>query len=124
MRRPYVSIVLGLTLTACANEPEFALSPATMDCEQGSCLVTFSITNASAEHLPLVYDVTLSQNPIGGPTRSGLIVVGTADGELNLPPNETRTVELEVEVTETPAVSKISVFDARTPDLIRQLLES
>jgi hypothetical protein len=123
-RRLYLTGILGLALAGCESEPEFALSPATMDCDQGSCLVTFKITNTSERALPLIYDVSLSQNNIRDPSKAGLVVVGVADGELELPSNETATVEVEVEVTEEPNGSKISVFDSRTPDFILEILGS
>jgi hypothetical protein len=86
--------------------------------------VTFKITNTSEGTLPLIYDISLSQNHIRDPNRSGLVVVGVADGEIELPPNETKTVEVDVAVSEEPNGSRISVFDSRTPEFILEILDS
>jgi len=123
-RRLYLAGILGLALAGCESESEFALSPATVDCNQGSCLVTFKMTNTSEGALPLIYDISLSQNKIRDPNKSGSVVVGIADGELELAPDETTTVEVEVEVTEEPNGSMVSVFDSRTPDFILEILDS
>jgi sugar-phosphatase len=123
IRRLYLTIILGFALTGCESEPKFALSPATMDCDQSSCLVAFEITNTSEGALPLIYDISLSQNYIRDPNKSGLVVVGIADGEIELPPNETKKLEVEVAVTEEPNGSKVSVFDSRTPEIILEILD-
>jgi hypothetical protein len=94
-----------------------------MDCDQSSCLVAFEITNTSKGALPLIYDISLSQNYIRDPNKSGLVVVGIADGEIELPPNETKKLEVEVAVTEEPNGSKVSVFDSRTPEIILEILD-
>ena len=83
IRRLYLTAFLGLALAGCESEPKFALSPVTMDCDQGSCLVTFELTNTSDGELPLIYDISLSQNYIRDPNKSGLVVVGAADGEID-----------------------------------------
>ena len=124
IRRLYLTAFLGLALAGCESEPKFALSPVTMDCDQGSCLVTFELTNTSDGELPLIYDISLSQNYIRDPNKSGLVVVGAADGEIDLPPKETKRVEVEIDVSETPNGSKVSVFDSRTPDFILEILDS
>lgn len=108
----YLSVFLALALAGCESERKFALSPATMDCGQGSCVVTFDVTNTSEGTLPLIYDISLSQNHIRDPNKSGLVVVGAADGAIDLPPKETHTIEVEIEVTETPNGSKVSVLDS------------
>lgn len=121
-RRICFAFVLGITAVGRESEPKFALSPVTMDCDQIACLVTFDVTNTSDGTLPLVYDISLSQNYIRDPDKSGLVVVGTADGSVDLPPSETKTVEVEVEVTEQPNGSKVAVFDSRTPKIVLELL--
>jgi hypothetical protein len=118
IRTIYLTVITGMALSSCESEPKLALSPATMDCVQGSCIVTFDVTNASDDTLPLIYEVSLSQNHVRGPGKSGLVVVGTANGAIDLPPKETKTVEIEIEVTETPNGSKVSVAGSRTPELI------
>ena len=95
-----------------------------MDCDQGSCLVTFEVTNRSDGTLPLIYDISLSQNYRRDPNKSGLVIVGATDGAIDLPPHETKSIEIEIEVTETPNGSKVSVFDSRTPEFILEILDS
>ncbi len=110
IRRLYLTAFLGLVLAGCESEPRFALSPVSMDCDQGSCLVALEITNTSDGELPLIYDISLSQNYIRDPNKSGLVVVGAADGEINIPPNETKRVEVEIDITETPNGGQRSPF--------------
>ncbi len=119
-----VVFLLGSAMVGCESEPKFALSAVTMDCDGNVCVVTFDVTNTSDGALPLVYDISLNQNYIRDPKKPGLVVVGTADGSVNLPPSETRTVEVEVEVSEQPNGSKVAVFDSRTPKFVLELLSS
>ncbi len=121
-RKIYLTIFLGLALAGCESEPKFSLSPATMDCDLGSCVVTFDVTNTSDGTLSLVYDISLSQNYIRNSNKSGLVVVGATDGSIDLPPKETKTIAVEIEVTEKPIGSKIFVFDSRTPKFILEIL--
>ncbi len=123
-RRLFFTVFLGLAFTGCESEPKFALNPATLDCDQGSCVVSFNITNTSEGALPLNYDISLSQNYIRDPNKSALVVVGAADGEIGLLPNESKTVEVDIDVTETPNGSKVSVFDSRTPKFVLEILGS
>lgn len=124
IRKLHLIVFLGLALAGCEGEPKFALSPATMTCDQSSCLVTFKVTNISEGTLPLIYNISLGQNHVRDPNKSGLVVVGAADGTIDLPPNEAKTIEVEIEVTETPNGSKVSVFDSRTPKFILEALDS
>jgi len=87
-------------------------------------LVTFKLTNTSDGMLPLVYDIWLSQNYIRDPKKSGLVMVGAANGEVSLLPRETKTLVVKIEVTETPNGLNISVFDSRTPKFIFEILNS
>ena len=123
-RRIYLGAFLCLALAGCESESKFALSPVTMNCDQGSCVVSFDVINTSDGTLPLVYDISLNQNYIRDPNSSGLVVVGTADGSIDLPPNETRTIEVEIDVTETPNGSKVSVIDSQTPKFVLEILDS
>ena len=117
IRKLYIAVLLGVALAGCETEPKFTLSSVNMDCDQSSCVVSFDVTNASDGMLPLIYDVSLNQNYIRDPNRS-IVVVGTADGKVELPPTETKTIEVEIEVTEIPNGSKISMFDSRTPKIV------
>ena len=117
-------LFLGIAAVSCESEPKFALTPVTMDCDQSTCEVTFDVTNTSDGSLPLVYSISLNQNYIRDPNKSGMVVVGTADGSIDLAPSETKTVAVEVEVTEQPNGSKVLVFDSRTPKFVLKLLSS
>ena len=101
IRKLSLTVLVGLALAGCESESKFDLSPATMDCDQGSCVVTFEVTNKSEGTLPLIYDISLSLNYIRDPNKSGLAIVGAADGAIDLPLNETKTIEVEIEVTES-----------------------
>jgi len=124
IRKLSLTVLVGLALTGCESESKFDLSPATMNCDQGSCVVTFEVTNTSERTLPLIYDISLSQNYIRDPNKSGLVVVGTTEGSIDLPSKETQAVKVSIEVTETPNGSKVSVFDSRTPNFILEILGS
>jgi len=117
-------LFLGIAAASCESEPKFDVTPVTMDCDQSACVVAFKLTNTSDEMLPLVYNISLNQNYIRDPNKSGLVVVGTADGSIDISPSETRTVAVEVEVTEQPNGSKVVVFDSRTPKFVLELLSS
>jgi hypothetical protein len=93
-----------------------------MNCNQASCTVSFDVTSKSDDVLPLIYNISLNQNHIRDPHKSGLVVVGEADGAINLLPKESRTMEVEIDVTETPNGSSVSVLDSRTPELVLELL--
>ena len=123
IRNTYLVVFFGLALAGCESEPKFSLSPVTMNCDQGSCAVSFDVTNTSEGTLPLVYDISLNQNHIREPNRSGLVVVGTTNGSIDLPPSETRTIKVEIDVTEAPNGSKVSVFDSRTPKFVLEILD-
>ena len=123
-KKIYVTLFLGLALVGCESEPKFALSPVTMDCSQGSCVVAFDVTNTSDGTLPLIYNISLTQNYIRDPNSPGLVEVGATDGAIDLPPMETKKIEVEVDVTETPNGSKVSIFDSRTPKFILEILDS
>jgi len=123
IRQFYLTVFLVLSLAGCESEPKFAVGPATMDCDKGLCLVTFEVTNTSEGTLPLIYDISLSQNYVRNPNRSGLLIVGAANGAIDLPSNETKKVAVEIEVTEAPNGSKVSVFDSRTPKFILEILD-
>ena len=120
IRKLSLTVLVGLALAGCGN---FDLSPVTMDCDQGSCVVTLEVTNTSESTLPLIYNISLSRNYIRDPNKSGLAIVGAADGAIDLPPKETKTIEVEIDVTETPNESKVRVFDSRTPEFILEMFE-
>ena len=124
IRKICFALFLGTAAASCESEPKFDVSPVTMDCKKNACIVTFELTNISDRTLPLVYDISLNQNYIRDPKKSGLVVVGTANGSIDLPPSETRTVAVDVEVTEQPNGSKVVIFDSRTPKLVQKLLSS
>ena len=117
------AIGLCLVVSACSKSLDFSLQPATTNCDQGTCIVTIDVENTTAGELPLVYEISLSQNYIRDPDRSGLKVVGEANGEVNLSPHERMTFDVAVEVTEEPNGSKVTVFDSRTPKLLRSIFE-
>ena len=120
----YLAVFFVLALAGCESEPKFALSPVTMNCDQGSCVVSFDVTNTSESTLPLVYDISLNQNYIRDPNKSGLVVVGTTNGSIDLPLSETKTIEVEIDVTEAPNGFKVSVFDSRTPKFLLEIFGS
>ncbi len=124
MKKLCLVFLLGIAMVGCEIEPKLALSAVTMDCDGDACVVTFDVTNASDGALALVYDISLSQNYIRNSNKSELVVVGTADGSIDLAPSETRTVEVEVEVSEQPNGSKVAIFDSRTPKFVLELLGS
>ena len=124
IRKTCFTLFLGIAAVGCESEPKFALSPVTMDCDQSACVVSFDVTNTSDGMLPLVYDISLNQNHIRDPNKSGLVIVGTADGSIDLPPSETKTVAVEVGITEQPNGSKVVVFDSRTPKFLLELVSS
>ena len=113
---------LCLFISACSNESDFSMGHATMNCEESKCLVALDVTNTSDEMLPLKYEFSLSQNYIRDPNKSGLVTVGAADGAIDLPPNETKSIEIEIEVTETPNGFMGKIFDSRTPEFIFEIL--
>jgi len=123
IRKLSLTILVGLALAGCEMEPRFDLSTATMNCNHGSCRLTFNVTNRSDAALPLIYDILLSQNHIRDPSKSKLIIVGEADGAIDLQPNEAKKIEVDIEVTESPNGSKVSVFDSRTPEVILEILD-
>ena len=123
-RKSYRTVFFVLALAGCESEPKVALSPVTMNCDQDSCVVSFEVTNTSEGALPLVYDISLNRNYIQDPNRSGLVVVGTINGLIDLPPSETRSIKVDIDVTDMPNGSKVSVFDSRTPKLILEILDS
>lgn len=93
-----------------------------MKCSESSCLVAFDVRNRSKGTLPIIYEIALSQHCIREPNKSGLIVVGSASGEFVLPPNDTKTLEVDVVVTERPDGSLVSVADSRTPGAVLEIL--
>lgn len=117
-------IILGLVLASCGEQPNFSLGSVTMNCDQSVCAVSFDVTNESDGTLPLIYEISLFQNHVRSPNTSGLVVVGSGDGSIDILSSQTRTVEVEIEVTEKPNGSKVSVFDSRTPKFILEILDS
>lgn len=94
-----------------------------MDCDRSSCVITFGVSNRSDGELPLIYDISLSQNYVRNPNRSGLVAVGVTEGDILLLPNESKTIEVDIEVSETPNGLKVRVFDRRTPRFVVELLD-
>ena len=121
-RRLHLTFVFGLALAGCESEPDFDLGPATMDCSGTSCLVVFEVGNRTEDRLAMIYDISLSQNYAHDPNKSGLADVGSANGTFELLPEERKKIEVDVEVTETPNGSMVSVADSRTPHLILEIL--
>lgn len=121
-RRLNFIIVLGLALAGCESEPDFDLATATMDCSETSCLVTFVVSNRTEDRLPMIYEISLSQNYAHDPNKSGLVDVGSANGTFELLPEESKKIEVDVEVSEIPNGSMVSVADSRTPDSILEIL--
>ncbi len=117
-------MLLGVALVGCEKQPQFSLGPVARDCAESSCTVTFDVTSTADSTLPLTYEISLYDDYIRGPSKSGLVVVGATNGSIELPSRETRAVEATIEVTETPKGSQISVFDSRTPKLILEILGS
>ena len=114
--------ILGLALAGCETEPDFDLGPAAMDCSETSCLVVFEVTNRTEHRLAMIYEISLSQNYVHDPAKSGLVDVGSTNGEFELMPEERKKVEVDVGVTETPNSSMVSVADSRTPRSILDIL--
>lgn len=123
-RKIHLAILLGMALAGCERQPPFSLGPVTRDCAESSCTVTFDITSTSERALAVTYEITLYDDYIRGPSKSGLVVVGATNGSIDLPPRETRAVRATIEVTEIPKGSQISVFDSRTPKFILEVLGS
>lgn len=119
-----LAMLLGVALVGCERQPQFSLGPVTRDCAESSCTVTFDVTSTSDSTLPVTYEISLYDDYIRGPSKSGLVVVGATNGSIELPSRETRVVKATIEVTDTPKGSQISVFDSRTPKFILEILGS
>ena len=99
-RRLHLTFVFGLVLAGCESE----------------------VGNRTEDRLAMIYDISLSQNYAHDPNKSGLADVGSANGTFELLPGERKKIEVDVEVTETPNGSMVSVADSRTPHLILEIL--
>ena len=122
--RPRQFILLcGLAVAGCGSESSYELSSATMDCRTNSCLVTFMVANTSDRSLSLDYQVSLHRNDETEPEDAREVVVGTAGGAIALWRDESRQIQINVDVSGSPSGSRVSVHTARTPALIRKILE-
>lgn len=70
----------------------------------------------------MIYEIALSQNHVHDPDKSGLVNVGSARGTFELLPDERKTIVVDVEVTEGPNGSMVSVADSKTPHSILKIL--
>lgn len=114
IRGIYLAVGLCAALAGCHSEPKFTRSPIVMNCNQGSCLVSFDLTNTSEDSLPLIYDISLYRMYGLDPEKMGRVEVGAANGSIEVSPTERETVEVEIEVTETPTGWAVSLSDSRT----------
>ncbi len=119
-----IAALCALVLAGCASESNFELTSTTMDCETTSCVVTFKVTNTSSRSMALDYEVWLSRNDVRESDNAEMVVVGTADGSIDLASEETRQIEVEVDVSASPNGSRVSVYSSRTPGFIRRIMGS
>ncbi len=110
-------LLLAALLQGCGSSPKFSVGALTRDCGADACQVSFDVTSSVDEDVPVYYEISLSQNFVNDPDRSGRLVVGTASGEVSLEALASQTVEVRVPISEAPNGVSVSVVDARTPGL-------
>ena len=115
-------LLLAAFLQGCGNSPKFKVAELTRECASDSCVVTFDIASLVEEDVPVYYEVSLSQNFVNDPDRSGRLVVGTASGEVNLEARASQTIKVSVPVTQAPSGVSVNVVDARTPVFYRRFV--
>lgn len=109
LSRHATSGLLTVMLIACGGPPKFQMFESELDCTETECVLVFDIENLTASELTLSFDISLTQNYVFDPAKSGLVVVGHKSGQYSLPPSQKVTFAEPVAVTEEANGSKLVV---------------